>query len=305
MREIDDWKLPDAPRTPYWHKVLLSLAAMLTLTLATAALHIPNPNMILITGLVVSTSLYGFPAGVPCALVMLVYSLYFFSTGHNFVSFTEENMKKMLTILFGIVCNTCFVGKLRQARDAAANRLLSANQILAESNALLEQASMVDALTGVRNRFAFQRDYPLYENQNVCVLMLDVDNFKSLNDGYGHKTGDLVLTHLGTALNDTFGKAHSYRYGGDEFMVVHNAMDPDRFGLRLREMLAGLTRRIEQERGLRVTFSAGYVYGRTDLPGDLRLMLRHADRKLYEAKHLGKNRAVGERFHRSLAELLA
>ncbi len=296
------------PRTIFFVEIcrlLLAFGVMAALALVTDLFHIPNPNMLLITGLVVFTSLYGFPAGILCSLVMLVYSLYFFSTDHSFIHFTDVNIRKMLTILLGVVLNTIFVGKLKQAKDAAVQRLLLSNQLLVEDNSLLERASMVDTLTGVRNRFALQRDAAGYENQTICLMMLDVDNFKGLNDTYGHKTGDMVLSTLGETLNARFGAEHCYRFGGDEFLVVHNQLSAAEFSQQVRRMTAELSDRFLAEHQLRVTFSAGYVFGRCELPGELHLMLRHADNKLYESKKAGKNRCLGERYRPSISERYA
>ena len=303
--EEEETKPEHAQRWLPLQKLALALLVMAALIMTVDIFHVPNPNMILITGLVVFTALYGFPAGILCAVLMLLYSLYFFSTDHSMIHFTSVNARKMMTILLGVVLNTLFVGKLKQREDAAVMRLKAANQLLAEDNILLEKASMVDTLTGVRNRFALERDASLYERRSLCLTMMDVDNFKKVNDTYGHKTGDLVLSSLGEALNVEFGAEHCYRYGGDEFLVVGADMDPEDFGRRLRKLTNKLSERLRQEEQLNVTFSAGYVFGRAEVPGELQLMQRHADRKLYEAKRVGKNRCLGERFRPSISERFA
>ena len=109
-------------------KLALALLVMAALAFVVDVFQVPNPNMVLITGLVVFTALYGFPAGILCAAVMVAYSLYFFSTDHSFVRFNALNTRKMATILLSVILNTLIVGKLKQSEDAAVKRLLAANE---------------------------------------------------------------------------------------------------------------------------------------------------------------------------------
>ena len=74
---------------------------MIALTAAVYFFRIPNPNMILIAGLTVCTTLYGYIPGILCGAEMIGYSLYFFSVGHSFVNFTSENLLKVMIITIG------------------------------------------------------------------------------------------------------------------------------------------------------------------------------------------------------------
>ena len=78
----------------------------------------------------------------------------------------------------------------------------------------------IDALTGVGNRLALRRDYDSYQGHEVTVVMLDLNDFKLINDTRGHEEGDRILQEIGKLLSDTFGKDNCYRYGGDEFLVI-------------------------------------------------------------------------------------
>jgi diguanylate cyclase (GGDEF)-like protein len=285
-------------------KMAITLAAMVTLTLAIFFFNVPNPNIILISGLVVFTALYGYGAGLICMLVMIIYSMYFFSTDHSFFTYNDLNLQKMAAILLGVVVNTFFVGRLKKSRDAAVEELKEANRLLRYDNNMLEKATKTDTLTGIKNRFALQHDYPGYQGQNLCVMLLDVDDFKQVNDTYGHGMGDFVLTQVGKALKESFGAEHSYRYGGDEFLVIHNGMSEEAFAAEIDRFKSRLSKSWQPEQKIQFTVSAGYVFGYTELPTDLRIMMRHADNRLYEAKNLGKNQAVGAKFHRTFAEQL-
>ncbi len=294
------------PRFPasYWRHLALSLGVMLSLTAAVRVFNIPNPNIILITGLAVFTSLYGYGAGIVCGAVTVLYSMYFFSTGHNFVTYDALNLKKMATILLGVALNVLFIGRLKKVHTDAERQLIELNAVLKSDNVTLEQASALDSLTGTRNRYAFRRDYLKYEGRNVHVMMFDLDNFKGTNDTYGHAVGDFVLKSTGRFLREAFGDECCYRYGGDEFVVIC----PDR---PEAEFVASLERVQQGIRGLALDgeripagFSAGYVYGRAEQSADLRLMLRHADHNLYEAKGRGKGCFTGTAYSRAFAEEL-
>ena len=283
---------------------LLALAVMLLMVAVVFVFKVPNPNMLLITGLAVFTSLYGYPAGIACALVMVVYSLYFFSTDHSFIFFTPIDLQKIGVIVLGVVLNVLFIGKLKRQQSEAARKLRQMNRELTRHNENLEAASMTDALTGVRNRFALRRDYSRFENRDVHVMMVDLDDFKGINDRFGHSVGDHILQRMGAALAECFGGEWCYRYGGDEFLVVLPDVSEGDF-LGMMEQMKRRLREIQlEDEKLPVHFSAGYVHGMCELSYDLRLMMHQADSNLYDAKSLGKDGYVGRAFSRVFAEAL-
>jgi len=176
------------------------------------------------------------------------------------------------------------------------------NKNLKEDNLTLEAATIRDSLTGVKNRFALRRDYDSYYGQNVHLMMLDIDDFKHVNDQFGHSVGDYLLKKTGDALIDNFGAEYSYRYGGDEFMVLF----PDIAEEDFKKLVVSLESQLEEiyldEKKMPVHFSAGYVYGKSVLHDDIRLMLREADMLLYQAKQKGKNAFFGKEYEREKAE---
>lgn len=282
----------------------LSLATMAALILLVYYFQIPNPNMILITGLTVFTSLYGYPCGVVCGSAMILYSMFFFSEGHSFFAYTPVNLQKISVISLGVAMNVLLIGGLKQKNVEYTRRILEMNELLQLDNDTLEEASSVDTLTGVRNRYALRRDYPGFEGKILHVMMLDLDNFKQVNDRYGHPVGDYVLRSLGSALADAFGAENCYRYGGDEFLVLCvNLLERDflQSVTHLRETCSGICLK---DQPLNVQLSCGYVYGRCETRHDLRLMLHQADNCLYQAKRGGKNRSIGTSFNRSAAQSL-
>ena len=119
MNESEKHTAPTLRERKVLREMALSLLVMLALTVAVRAFKIPNPNMILITGLSVFTSLYGYGAGMVCGGVMLLYSMYFFSENHSLFVYSALNLQKMATILLGVVLNILFIGHLHKAHTDA------------------------------------------------------------------------------------------------------------------------------------------------------------------------------------------
>ncbi len=184
------------------------------------------------------------------------------------------------------------------------NELNELNKSLQDDNLTLEAATIRDSLTGVKNRFALRRDYDSYFEKNVHLMMIDIDDFKKVNDQYGHSVGDYILKKTGDALIDNFGAEYSYRYGGDEFMVLFPDISEEEF----KKLIVNLESQLEEiyldEKKMPVHFSAGYVYGKSILRDDIRLMLREADTLLYQAKKTGKNTFIGKVYDREKAETI-
>ena len=284
--------------------MLLALVVMAAMVVAVFLFNVPNPNMLLIAGLAVFTSLYGYGAGIVCGAVMVLYSMYFFSTDHSFFAYTPVNLQKIAVIVLGVVLNIVFIGNLKRQQSQTARKLSELNASLQRDNHRLEAASTTDDLTGARNRFALRRDYARFENRDVHVMMLDLDGFKELNDRFGHSAGDYVLRRMSRALADVFGGEYCYRFGGDEFLVILPDVSEGDFLGRLERMKQSV-RGIDLEgKDATVHFSAGYVHGVCELSYDLRLMMHQADSNLYDAKGLGKDCYVGRAFSRAFAEAL-
>lgn len=154
-----------------------------------------------------------------------------------------------------------------------------------------------DELTQINNRASIDYWLALRQIQReACgLILLDIDNFKHVNDTLGHLAGDRVLIEVGRLLrhltrNDDF----AGRYGGEEFLVMTSNYDPDTLlaiAERIRKEVEDCLIILEDGRELKVTVSLGVsLY----LPGMIiRKSLKLADLSLYEAKRQGKNRVVG------------
>jgi len=158
----------------------------------------------------------------------------------------------------------------------------------------LNNMSMNDALTGLRNRYALRRDFGAFRNTSLIALIMDVDNFKQYNDKYGHAMGDKVLISFADTLKRTFGSDQCYRYGGDEFLVIMTGTMAD-FLNRLKELQDIPIQHEEHDPEIeRITFSGGYVGGRIDKDlSEVRTLIHEADVLLYEAKKKGKGNVLG------------
>ncbi len=173
---------------------------------------------------------------------------------------------------------------------------------LKHAEAALRQAVAIDGLTGAYSRGHFfelaEREFERrrrYGNQ-VAVMMLDVDEFKPLNDAFGHAFGDEVLRSLVRAARKTLRRSDILgRYGGDEFAVmlpdssIAEATDAAR---RLAAAVAALVLPASGGDGVaRPTVSIGVTLA-TDDDADVEAVLKRADKALYDAKVAGRNRVA-------------
>ena len=152
----------------------------------------------------------------------------------------------------------------------------------------LNDMAYIDALTGIGNRLALRRDYDSYQGHEVTVVMLDLNDFKLINDTRGHEEGDRILQEIGKLLSDTFGKDNCYRYGGDEFLVIV----PDLSSSELEEKLETLKQNKPDIDGVsKAGFSIGFVRATLADSDMLRNIISRADEKMYESKR-EKNRGI-------------
>lgn len=262
-------------------KILITIGIMFILIAFVYFFKIPNPNMILIAGLVLCSALFGFGGGIAASIIMLGYTLYFFSTDNSFTQFTPENLQKVGVSLIGIAADMLLVCFLKQTEVRAFRKIEALTEELQNENKRLQYMSLYDALTGIKNRMALRQDYELLQGHEVTTMMLDLNDFKLINDKWGHEKGDHVLRETGKLLSDEFGKNHCYRYGGDEFLVIVPEITESEFKDKLdfmernKPMLDDTTN---------AGYSYGYVHGVLNANDTLRILISKADEKMYEAK---------------------
>ena len=189
-------------------------------------------------------------------------------------------------------------GEIEELRHQANH----ANAEIARLQAELEQTSELirhDPLTGVLNRkgldealsretaFAQRRGTPL------CLGLLDVDNFKLINDTHGHQTGDEALQHLSNVIRENVRPQDSVgRYGGEEFVVLLPDTALDSATAALVRLQRALTKRffLARQQKLLITFSAGVAELKPDEQPEN--AVDRADKAMYLAKRSGKNRVI-------------
>lgn len=147
-----------------------------------------------------------------------------------------------------------------------------------------------DALTGIANRRKLLEQLETLigssGDQPCHFVMLDVDNFKDINDRHGHQRGDEALVALASAMRTLHPALASGRLGGEEFGLLASGLDTTRLNELLALLRTQLTHRVQQP----LTFSAGAV--QLQRHESLTDLLRRTDEALYRAKRQGKDQVV-------------
>ncbi len=160
----------------------------------------------------------------------------------------------------------------------------------------LTQKASVDELTGLLNR-AFL-DKIRFEEKVYNLAMLDIDNFKKINDKFGHDCGDLVLKDLGRLLKkieNECSDTYVIRWGGEEFMVVYRVKDQNKYAFldimeQLRKSAMDSAVRIGDGRTIHYQVTVGVAF--SDEASSYEALLKIADSRLYWGKQNGRNMVV-------------
>jgi diguanylate cyclase (GGDEF)-like protein len=197
--------------------------------------------------------------------------------------------------------------RVRQRTQALEQRNEELSRLrftLEMTNQRLKRLVAVDALTGIANRRHFDRALQRElrrtrrDQQPLSLVFLDLDEFKRFNDTYGHARGDEVLRSVARTLDETFRRGADLvaRYGGEEFAVILPGVDGRRASLyaeRLRRRIWCLDIRYGASHVAdRVTISGGVATVAPEHIVSAEELLLAADRALYRAKCLGRNRIV-------------
>ncbi len=220
-----------------------------------------------------------------------------------------------------------------EALKLLAKRLLAETRRMQDTNRALEQKleasrediaslqrdlddvrreSLLDPLTKIANRKSFDeglRSAIAEARQTggpLCLILIDIDHFKTFNDTFGHQTGDQVLRLVAMTIKSNIkGRDLAARYGGEEFVAILPNTDLNGATIvaeNVRQAIYGkeLLKRSTNEKLGRITASFGIAsFKSTDTAGSL---IERADRCLYAAKHAGRNRVVTEQTIAELSE---
>lgn len=198
-----------------------------------------------------------------------------------------------LTNVRGEVSHICII--IYDVTDEAINK-----KELEEANHKLESLSRIDRLTGLYNRGFWEESLKkeakrLQRNEgHSCLLMLDVDHFKRINDEFGHSGGDAALRHIADVLKKTLRESDLIgRFGGEEFAVTLVDTDVEGgkvFAERVRKILAESTIIFDKNQ-IKLTISLGLApYKKSYLQHEQ--WIADADKALYYSKENGRNRVT-------------
>ncbi|MES2037556.1 MAG: GGDEF domain-containing protein [Pseudomonadota bacterium] len=168
-------------------------------------------------------------------------------------------------------------------------------------NKLAHMSELVreDQLTGSLNRRGmddvFEREADRADRRNtpLCVALLDLDNFKKLNDTHGHAAGDEALVHLVRIVKQTLRSIDVVaRYGGEEFVIIMPETQLEEAAQAMMRVQRELTKHFftANDQRLFITFSAGVALRNSREPQEE--TIKRADKAMYEAKQSGKNRVI-------------
>ena len=173
-------------------------------------------------------------------------------------------------------------------------------KLLEQREAAAREESFTDALTNLGNRRFFEQHLkdllrnPYMNNWRIAMVFLDIDNFKSLNDTFGHQEGDLALRQLAQIISSNIRENDiAFRYGGDEFIILLYGTEPnvsETIVDRIRTSFAEFCRPKSQAIRRKISLSAGIT--QVCLRDSFSSVVERADRGMYQAKNAGKDRVA-------------
>lgn len=183
--------------------------------------------------------------------------------------------------------------------DEIIIQLTEKSEKLEDANTKLEKAYVTDRLTGAHNRWYWETftnsiaDDCITDKKDVSVIMVDLDNFKNVNDTYGHSMGDECLVAVSRVIKDEINGLECtelFRMGGEEFAVVSSLFDKAEALSVANKILKDITNiKIEGFNSM-LTASIGVYVGKISSAADVEKHLSKADAQMYDAKMSGKNR---------------
>lgn len=225
----------------------------------------------------------GMTIAIVCAVLLPCTTYFLLSGGREQLVLAVAGIWFLLTTLRAIdVHNKTLEESFRRGHQLEAARLVAEHQ------------ARTDPLTGLNNRRAFTDTTEAIlrmaarEGRSTSIMLIDIDDFKRINDNHGHATGDAALLHVSRLLIDSLRASDVYgRYGGDEFAVLL----PNTELTAAREVAEKLIQMLAQRPlptggALPLTLSIGLAGDAFDAE----TLISHADTAMYRAKRAGKNR---------------
>lgn len=186
----------------------------------------------------------------------------------------------------------------REHLQLLADKLYEKNQDLEKANEQLRNLSLTDELTGLNNRRGFMilanglLKFSQRANHSICLLYIDMDSLKQINDTFGHAQGDIALTHFANILTQTFRDSDIIaRMGGDEFAVL--TIDTAEGSLNsIQARLQGNVgaHNLKAARGYTLSFSMGIIQVDLNSTFTVEALLAQADEAMYAHKKKRKRK---------------
>lgn len=224
-----------------------------------------------------------------------------------YISLTTGNLSTTIAIIFvsadgkkNILCMDFKSDGTEDENEIEAQqhkRISGISEIIAKMNDELYR----DSLTSVYNRRYIEERLiaevlsALNKKQQVSIIMADIDDFKSINDTYGHLAGDMILRETAKLIENNIRHSTDWlaRYGGEEFLIILNNADRS-VAYKVTEKIRGAIEQAEfkfEGKTIKVTASFGVHTVQSPISSSDQLISR-ADKNLYAAKHGGKNKTI-------------
>lgn len=190
--------------------------------------------------------------------------------------------------------------RIRELNATLQERVTEATSQLLDANQRLERLALSDHLTSLPNRRYFEEvlTSALHrrktDQEDLCLILIDIDKFKDINDGYGHAAGDMVIKEVAYLLSSTMRNDDLVaRYGGDEFIGQLRCSYEVGLGRarRIRELIEQ-HRFVWQDQSIQVTVSIGLLHHDGVRDGEMPHLLEAVDKAMYTAKQQGRNQVV-------------
>lgn len=254
-------------------------------------------------GTIVHTHCYDFwEKGTPCENCVTSRTLIENNTFHK-IEFKKGMVYLITSCPVQVKESTCAMELLKDITNTGVieNDIMKNEEELEKSIEKLNKKLVVDELTGVYNRRFINERLPAdiffaaMNKTKLSLIMIDVDNFKQINDNYSHMAGDLVLKEVSEIMKSVIRKNIDWvaRFGGDEFLICLNGANEEALSRIAEVIRKNVEKTTVEYQGniIKTTLSIGaYTLDGEDITAEE--LLRRVDMNMYEAKKLGKNTVV-------------